>query len=63
MIKRIASIFFAVSISLFGLSACSSGTEETAAITEADCGTEGAFCIGLVTDTGKVDDKSFNQSA
>ena len=63
MFKRIATVIAALSLSLFGLTACSSGTEETAAITEADCGTEGAFCIGLVTDTGKVDDKSFNQSA
>jgi basic membrane protein A and related proteins len=28
-----------------------------------DCGTTGVYCIGLVTDMGKVDDKSFNQSA
>jgi len=31
--------------------------------TEADCGTEEVFCVGLVTDVGEVDDKSFNQSA
>lgn len=30
---------------------------------EGDCPSAEAFCIGLVTDTGKVDDKSFNQSA
>lgn len=30
---------------------------------EGDCPGADAFCIGLVTDTGKVDDKSFNQSA
>jgi basic membrane protein A len=29
---------------------------------EGDCGTEEVFCIGVVTDVGKVDDKSFNQS-
>ncbi len=34
-----------------------------AATTEADCGSATAFCVGLVTDIGKVDDKSFNQSA
>lgn len=28
-----------------------------------DCSTAEVFCIGLVTDVGKVDDKSFNQSA
>ncbi|MFW2382842.1 MAG: BMP family ABC transporter substrate-binding protein [Acidimicrobiales bacterium] len=28
-----------------------------------NCGDEDVICVGLVTDTGKVDDKSFNQSA
>ncbi len=28
-----------------------------------DCASEEVFCIGLVTDVGQVDDKSFNQSA
>jgi basic membrane protein A and related proteins len=28
-----------------------------------DCASEGVFCVGLVTDTGKISDKSFNQSA
>jgi basic membrane protein A len=30
---------------------------------EADCADEGTFCVGLVTDVGKINDKSFNQSA
>jgi len=30
---------------------------------DSDCGAEENICIGLVTDTGKVDDKSFNQAA
>jgi basic membrane protein A len=29
----------------------------------ADCSSKDVFCVGLVTDVGKVDDKSFNQSA
>ncbi len=29
----------------------------------ANCSDEGVLCIGLVTDVGEVDDKSFNQSA
>jgi len=29
---------------------------------EADCAKEDVFCVGLVTDVGKIDDKSFNQS-
>lgn len=32
-------------------------------VTQADCVKEEVFCVGLVTDVGKVDDKSFNQSA
>lgn len=28
-----------------------------------DCTKTGVFCVGLVTDVGKVDDKSFNQTA
>lgn len=28
-----------------------------------DCSSDETFCIGLVTDAGKIDDKSFNQSA
>ena len=30
---------------------------------EADCTSEEVFCVGLVTDVGKINDKSFNQSA
>lgn len=29
---------------------------------EADCSKADVFCVGLVTDVGKIDDKSFNQS-
>jgi len=29
----------------------------------ADCSSEEVFCVGLVTDLGKIDDKSFNQLA
>jgi basic membrane protein A len=29
----------------------------------ADCSSEEVFCVGLVTDVGKINDKSFNQSA
>ena len=36
-------------------------TEEPEA--EADCASEDVFCVGLVTDVGEIDDKSFNQSA
>ncbi len=36
---------------------------EAPAVGEADCAAEDVWCIGLVTDVGEVDDKSFNQSA
>jgi basic membrane protein A len=42
------------------------GSEEAAASVttdDSDCAAPENFCIGLVTDTGKVDDKSFNQAA
>lgn len=50
----------AVGLLGLALTGCSSTPK---AATEADCGTEKAFCIGVVTDLGKVDDKSFNQAA
>ena len=31
--------------------------------TNVDCKSPDVFCVGLVTDVGKIDDKSFNQSA
>jgi basic membrane protein A len=39
------------------LAGCASGGSD------ADCASEDVFCVGLVTDVGEVDDKSFNQSA
>jgi basic membrane protein A len=36
---------------------------EAPTLGEADCAAEDILCIGLVTDVGRVDDKSFNQSA
>lgn len=41
-------------------------TEEDMAeedMAEEDCFSENLFCVGLVTDVGEIDDKSFNQSA
>ncbi len=34
-----------------------------AAMDDSDCAAPANICVGLVTDTGKVDDKSFNQAA
>jgi basic membrane protein A len=43
------------------LTAC--GASKPAEVTQADCVKPEVFCVGLVTDVGKVNDKSFNQSA
>ena len=57
----IAKRFLALAaVSALALTACSSGTT---APTDADCAKAEVLCVGLVTDLGKVDDKSFNQSA
>ena len=37
--------------------------EPAAPVASTDCASEEVFCVGLVTDVGEVDDKSFNQSA
>lgn len=38
-------------------------TAVTVTTDDSDCAAPENYCIGLVTDTGKVDDKSFNQAA
>ncbi|RJP49166.1 MAG: BMP family ABC transporter substrate-binding protein [Anaerolineaceae bacterium] len=40
------------------LAACGGGAPSAE-----DCSSEEVFCVGLVTDVGKINDKSFNQSA
>jgi basic membrane protein A len=45
------------------LSMAFAGCAPAAAPAAADCSSKDVFCVGLVTDVGKVDDKSFNQSA
>ena len=63
-----------ISILALVLAACSIGTSDTAAeggmeettaavADDSNCAAAESFCVGLVTDIGKVDDKSFNQSA
>jgi basic membrane protein A len=55
MFKKISILFaFVMVLSLF-LAAC--GQKDV------DCASEDVLCVGLVTDVGEVDDKSFNQSA
>ncbi len=59
----------AVSSAATACSSTGSGSAEpaaTAAVAKGlpgDCASEQVFCIGLVTDVGKIDDKSFNQAA
>ena len=67
--RRVVGMAALGAVSLL-LAACASSSSSTSAGSttpavsgESSCGTAGAFCVGLVTDTGKVDDKSFNQSA
>jgi basic membrane protein A and related proteins len=46
-----------------GTGTTAAGGTGTSAAASGDCASPDFFCIGLVTDVGKVDDKSFNQSA
>jgi basic membrane protein A len=43
--------------------AATGSTAAGAPADDSNCADEAVYCVGLVTDTGKVDDKSFNQSA
>ena len=54
--KKFSLIMVAVLLLSTLLSACASSGQP-------DCSKAEVFCVGLVTDVGKVDDKSFNQSA
>ncbi len=58
MYKKFSLLMAVIMIAALVLAAC-----QPAAKTAADCGKSGVFCVGLVTDVGKVDDKSFNQTA
>jgi len=57
MNKKLSILIAVVMIASMILSAC--GGEAT----EADCAKEDVLCVGVVTDVGEIDDKSFNQSA
>ena len=56
MSKKFSLILAVVLLASMILTACQSSTGP-------DCSKADVFCVGLVTDVGKVDDKSFNQSA
>ena len=57
MTKKYLLILSLLVLAAFALVSCGGGGGE------ADCASEDVLCIGLVTDVGEVDDKSFNQSA
>lgn len=57
--KRLIAL---AAVAAIALAACSTDSG-TPSATDDNCASAEQLCIGLVTDTGKVDDKSFNQSA
>jgi basic membrane protein A len=56
MTKKLSLVLAVIMLASLVLTACQSAGA-------GGCGSAGSFCVGLVTDVGKVDDKSFNQSA
>jgi basic membrane protein A and related proteins len=69
--KKFAVGITAVAALSFVLAACGSSdstagggsTTDAAPVKPSNCGSADNLCVGMVTDVGKVDDKSFNQSA
>jgi len=57
MSKKLFVFLSILVLASLALASCGGGSAE------ADCASEDVFCVGLVTDVGEVDDKSFNQSA
>ena len=60
MYKKIYLLMAVLIVAAMALVACQAGTPEKS---EENCGEEEVLCVGLVTDVGEIDDKSFNQSA
>jgi basic membrane protein A len=61
MTRRLSQVM-AVELALSALAALTTSACQGRA-GKLDCSSPEVFCVGLVTDVGKVDDKSFNQSA
>ncbi|MEN6394192.1 MAG: BMP family ABC transporter substrate-binding protein [Anaerolineaceae bacterium] len=57
MYKKLFAVVAILIMASMLLSACAPAAEE-----KVDCSKPETFCVGLVTDVGKIDDKSFNQS-
>jgi basic membrane protein A len=62
MSKRLYIVLSVLVLAAIVLSACAQqpGAGDSG---EPDCASDDVLCIGLVTDVGEIDDKSFNQSA
>ena len=58
--KKLYLLFAVLAIAALALSACGGAPAEAS---EDNCADEAVLCVGLVTDVGEIDDKSFNQSA
>lgn len=58
MYKKLSLVMAVLMIATMFLAACQAATPS-----EADCAKAEVLCVGLVTDVGEIDDKSFNQSA
>ena len=58
--KKLYFVFAVLAIAALTLSACGGASTE---VSEDNCASEDVLCVGLVTDVGEIDDKSFNQSA
>jgi basic membrane protein A len=56
MSKKLFLMLATLIVAALALSACGGSGE-------ADCSSDDVLCVGLVTDVGEIDDKSFNQSA
>lgn len=71
LFKKLVVGVTAVAALSFALAACGSSsstagggsTTDAAPVKPSNCASADNLCVGLVTDVGKVDDKSFNQSA
>ena len=68
--KKFYIVFAVLAIAALALSACGGAPapeapaeEAPAAASDDNCADEAVLCVGLVTDVGEIDDKSFNQSA
>jgi basic membrane protein A len=62
MRKQMFALMALLVVASMVVAACGGGAAGGAGKASADCSQPDVFCVGLVTDVGKIDDKSFNQS-